>query len=68
MYTIEAVVLEVGLEPTKAEAGKFTVSRRIDDSFQKIVIVGDSSARYQNDEGIIFMDIYDFLMDIESVI
>ena len=42
--------------------------RRIDDSFQKIVIVGDSSARYQNDEGIIFMDIYDFLMDIESVI
>jgi len=42
--------------------------RRIDDSFQKIVIVGDSSARYQNDEGILFMDIYDFLMDIESVI
>lgn len=42
--------------------------RRIDDSFQKIVIVGDSSARYQNDEGILFMDIYDFLMDIESII
>lgn len=41
--------------------------RRIDDSFQKIVIVGDRSARYQNDEGILFMDIYDFLMDENSV-
>lgn len=41
--------------------------RRIDDSFQKIVIVGDRSARYQNDEGFLFMDIYDFLMDAESV-
>lgn len=41
--------------------------KRIDDSFQKIVIVGDRSARYQNDEGILFMDIYDFLMDVESV-
>lgn len=40
--------------------------RRIDDSFQKIVIVGDHSTRYQNDEGILFMDIYDFLMDVES--
>lgn len=41
--------------------------RRIDDSFQKIVIVGDHSPRYQNDEGILFMDIYDFLMNAESV-
>ena len=41
--------------------------KRIDDSFQKIVIVGDRSARYQNDEGILFMDIYDFLTDVESV-
>lgn len=42
--------------------------RRIDDSFQKIVITGDHCARYQNDDGILFMDIYDFLMDTESVV
>ena len=41
--------------------------RRIDDSFQKIVIVGEHSARYQNEEGILFMDIYDFLLRDESV-
>lgn len=41
--------------------------RRIGDSFQKIVIVGDHSPRYQNDEGILFMDIYDFLLDENSV-
>lgn len=40
---------------------------RIDDSFQKIVITGNHSARYQNNDGILFMDIYDFLMDGESV-
>lgn len=41
--------------------------RRIEDSFQKIVIVGNHSPRYQNEDGIIFMDIYDFLMDKDSV-
>jgi len=33
--------------------------KRIDDSFQKIVIVGDYSPRYQNEDGIMFMDVYD---------
>jgi predicted AAA+ superfamily ATPase len=42
--------------------------RRIDDSFQKIVIVGDHSPRYQNEDGILFMDIYDFMMDERSVV
>ena len=41
--------------------------RRIEDSFQKIVIVGNHSPRYQNEDGIMFMDIYDFLMDKDSV-
>lgn len=39
--------------------------KKIDDSFQKIVIVGDRSPRYQNEDGILFMDIYNFLMDGE---
>lgn len=41
--------------------------RRIDDSFQKIVIMGDHSPRYQNEDGILFIDIYDFLMDKGSI-
>ncbi len=41
--------------------------KRIDDSFQKIVIVGEHSPRYQNEDGIMFMDIYDFLMDKGSI-
>jgi len=41
--------------------------KRIDDSFQKMVIVGGRSPRYQNADGILFMDIYDFLMDSSSV-
>ena len=41
--------------------------RRIDDSFQKIVIVGDYSPRYQNEDGILFMDIYDFLTNGNSL-
>jgi hypothetical protein len=41
--------------------------KRIDDSFQKIVIVGDHSPRYQNEDGIMFMDVYDFLIDKGSM-
>mgnify|MGYP003085195554 FL=1 len=37
--------------------------RRIDDSFQKVVIIGDHSPRYQDEDGILFIDIYDFLLD-----
>jgi len=41
--------------------------RRIDDSFQKIVIVGDHYPKYRNDDGILFMSIYDFLLDEASL-
>jgi len=35
--------------------------RKIDDSFQKIVIVGDDISTYSNEEGIIFMGLFQFL-------
>lgn len=35
--------------------------RKIGDSFQKIVIVGDDIATYTNDEGIVFMGLMQFL-------
>lgn len=35
---------------------------RIDDSFKKIVITGDMSPTYYDDNGILFMNIFDFLL------
>lgn len=41
--------------------------RRITDSFQKIVIVGGLAPTYQTDDGILVLNIFDFLLDEESV-
>lgn len=41
---------------------------RIGDSFRKIVIVGGSSPNYQNNDGIIFMSLYDFLINPNSLL
>ncbi len=35
--------------------------RQINDSFQKMIIVWDNIIRYQNDDGVLFISIYDFL-------
>ena len=35
--------------------------RKINDSFRKVVIVWGSTPRYQNDDGILFVSLYDFL-------
>lgn len=35
--------------------------RKIDDSFKKIVVVGDDIASFTNDEGIVFMGLFQFL-------
>lgn len=40
---------------------------RINDSFQKMVIVGGLAPTYQNDKGIIVMNIFDFLMNEDSL-
>ena len=37
--------------------------KKIGDSFQKIVIIGDDIATYTNDDGIIFMGLHQFLMN-----
>lgn len=41
--------------------------KSIDDSFMKIVITERPTIRHQNDDGILFMDIYDFLLDPNSL-
>ncbi len=40
---------------------------RINDSFMKYVITGDAIKKYQNDDGIVLMNVFDFLLDKESV-
>ena len=40
---------------------------RIDDSFMKYVITGDIIKKYQNDDGIVFMDVFDFFLDKDSI-
>lgn len=45
---------------------EFNSLLRIKDSFKKIVIVGTPTPTYQNEEGILTMNIYDFLMNPDS--
>ena len=40
---------------------------RIDDSFMKYVITGDRIKKYQNDDGIVIMNVFDLLLDEQSV-
>lgn len=40
---------------------------RIDDAFQKIIIVGDDIAPWRDDNGILTVGLFDFLMDFEKL-
>ena len=49
--------------PTQEKINQETNSlRRIDDGFQKIVVVGDHTIGSHDENGILFINIYDFLM------
>ncbi len=54
--------------PTKGKVEQELKSLlHINDSFQKMVIVGGLTPTYQNDDGIIILNIFDFLMDENSL-
>lgn len=40
---------------------------KINDSFKKIVITGDMSPTYYNDNRILFMNIFDFLLKSDNI-
>ena len=40
---------------------------KINDSFKKFIIVKDFIKRWRDEEGIITMSIFDFLLDMESL-
>lgn len=40
---------------------------KINDSFKKIVITSDTPKPFYNDEGILMMNVYDFLLNANSL-
>lgn len=63
-YYIQSAYSMPSEEKRAQEMRPFT---KIDDSFKKIVITGDMSPTYYNDEGILFMNIFDFLLKPENL-
>lgn len=46
---------------------EFNSLKRINDSFQKVVIVGGMQPTYKNDDGILILNIFDFLLGKETI-
>lgn len=46
---------------------EFNSLKRINDSFQKIVIVGGMQPTYRNDDGILILNVFDFLLNKVSI-
>ena len=63
-YYIQSAYSVPNEEKRAQEVRPFT---RIDDSFKKIVITGDMSPTYYNDDGVLFMNIFDFLLKPENL-
>ena len=54
--------------PDKEKMQQETASLlRIGDNFMKYVITGDIIKKYQNDDGIVLMNVFDFLLDKNSI-
>ncbi|MDR1527569.1 MAG: ATP-binding protein, partial [Dysgonamonadaceae bacterium] len=55
--------------PTREKTAQETNSLlRLDDSFQKIVITGDRILPYQDENGILFLNIFDFMLNDNSLV
>ena len=63
-YYIQSAYSMPSEEKRAQEVRPFT---KIDDSFKKIVITGDMSPTYYNDDGVLFMNIFDFLLKPENL-
>lgn len=63
-YYIQSAYLLPDEEKTEKETRSL---RQISDSFKKIIITTDSPAPHYNEEGILILNIYDFLLKPESI-
>ncbi len=55
------------LPPEEKREQELRSLRCINDNFLKFVITEDAVKRYQDDSGVVFMNIYDFLLDENSL-
>lgn len=63
-YYIQSAYSMPDEEKRKQEIRPFV---KIDDSFKKIVIAADMSPTYYNDDGVLFMNIFDFLLKPDNL-
>ena len=63
-YYIQSAYSMPDEEKRKQEIRPFV---KIDDSFKKIVITADMSPTYYNDDGVLFMNIFDFLLKLDNL-
>lgn len=63
-YYIQSAYSMPDEEKRKQEIRPFV---KIDDSFKKIVITADMSPTYYNDDGVLFMNIFDFLLKPDNL-
>ena len=63
-YYIQSAYSMPDEEKRKQEIRPFV---KIDDSFKKIVITGDMSPTYYNDDGVLFINIFDFLLKPDNL-
>lgn len=63
-YYIQSVYMPGTAEKMKQEIRPFL---KINDSFKKIVITSDTPKPFYTEEGILVMNVYDFLMDENSL-
>jgi len=63
-YYIQSALSIPTREKMKQETKSLT---KIKDSFKKVVIVKDSTITHQNDDGILIINIYDFLLNLNSL-
>lgn len=63
-YYIQSAYMLATVEKTAQEIRPFL---KIQDSFKKIVITSDTPKPFYNDEGILMMNVYDFLLNADSL-
>ena len=57
----------LNLDTPEKRAQELESLRRIDDNFKKIVVVGGHALTYQDNDGITFINIYDFMLNEDSL-
>lgn len=52
---------------TGIRSGKSFSLKRIDDGFQRVIIVGDHTISSHDENGILFINIYNFLLELDCI-